>query len=130
MKTTSSTNGRYALKLSRADQARLRWGMLNAFARVGAVEAGITPADRVVWIDLFCEATPDIVQRSVNQIVGSTGLCERQVRYSLTRLQELTLLKELSKGRIGKGASKYKIRARMLPGRAGRKTDGRPEREK
>lgn len=91
-----------------------RFAVLNAF--VDFTLAELDRGEIAVWLTLYRDARDGVAQVSQVSIARRAGISERAVRKALGRLKAKGLVKIVRQGRIGKGASIYRIRP--LPPRA------------
>jgi DNA-binding MarR family transcriptional regulator len=91
-----------------------RWQQFNGF--VDLTMQTLTPAEVRVWLVLFrdVKATGQ-AKTGQTDLARRTGLSVRMVRYALTSLVKKDLVKVVRQGRLGQGASVYKVRG-FVPG--------------
>ncbi len=86
-----------------------RWQQLNGF--VDVTLQTLTPAEVRVWLVLFRDVkATGLVKTGQEDIARRSGLSVRMVRYALTALVKKDLVKVVRQGRLGQGASVYKVR--------------------
>lgn len=86
-----------------------RWSQFNGF--VDATLRDLTPSEVRVWLVLFRDVkSTGTAKTGQSDIARRAGLSQRMVRYALTSLVKKGLVKVVRQGRIGLGASVYKVR--------------------
>ena len=85
-----------------------RFAVLNAFIdfTLGELDRG----EIVVWLILFRDTRDGLAQVSQVSIARRAGMTVRGVQKALGRLIDKGLVKIVRQGRVGKGASSYRIR--------------------
>jgi predicted DNA-binding transcriptional regulator len=87
-----------------------RFGMLNRFVDLTLRRIDATAA--VVWLVLFRDTKPDgLVRTGQADLARRIGLSDRTVRTALRQLERLGLLVVVKRGRLGIGATVYRVRA-------------------
>lgn len=88
-----------------------RWHEFNTF--VDVTLRTLTPSEVRVWVVLFrdLKAKSGTAKAGQLDIAKRTGLSERQVRYALAGLVKKKLVRVVVRGRLGSGASTYRVRA-------------------
>lgn len=87
-----------------------RWSEFNTF--VDVTLRTLTRSEAAVWLVLFRDTKKTgLAKAGQTDIARRTGLSERQVRYALTGLVKKKLVRVAVKGRLGTGASVYRVRA-------------------
>jgi len=99
-----------AIKASKAKgKAGDRFRLLNAF--VDFTLADLDRGELAVWLVLYRDSRDGVAQVSQVAIARRIGITDRAVRKAIGRLADKGLVKVVRQGRIGKGASAYRIRA-------------------
>lgn len=101
-------DGKIMQKSKAKKKAGDRFAVLNAF--VDFTAAGLDRGELVVWLVLYRDARDGVAQVSQVSIARRAGMSDRAVRNALGRLIGKGLVKIVRQGRIGKGASSYRIR--------------------
>lgn len=87
-----------------------RFAVVNAF--VDATMADLTPAERSCWLVLWRDTKPGgLARTSQASIAKRAGISERAVRAALRGLERRGLLRVVRRGRLGQGASAYRVYA-------------------
>lgn len=107
-----STNGAAARNKGDGTAKRTtgeRFAMLNTFVdfTLGELDRG----EIAVWLILYRDARDGVAKTSQAELARRAGVCARTVRRALQRLEAKRLVKIVRRGRIGAGASSYRIRA-------------------
>lgn len=86
-----------------------RFAVLNNFVdfTLGALDR----TETAVWLILYRDARDGVAKTSQAELARRAGVCARTVRRALQRLETKGLVKVVRRGRIGAGASSYRIRA-------------------
>ena len=93
-----------------------RFRVLNAF--IDFTLSDLDRGEAVVWLILFRDTRDGVATTSQKSIARRAGISDRAVRKALGRLNDKGLVKIVRRGRIGAGASTYRIRA-LPPDRTG-----------
>ncbi|MGH7192267.1 MAG: hypothetical protein ACREJM_01895 [Candidatus Saccharimonadales bacterium] len=116
-----ATNGRHAPTTGAANDGKTggksnakrktgdRFAVLNAFIdfTMGELDRG----EIAVWLTLFRDTRDGVAQVSQVSIARRAGMGRRGVQKVLAKLVNKGLVKIVLKGRMGKGASRYRIRS-------------------
>lgn len=88
-----------------------RWGEFNPF--VDVTLRTLTPSEVRCWLVLWrdLKAKTGLAKAGQLDIARRTGLSERQVRYAMAGLVKKKLVRVVVRGRLGSGASTYRVRA-------------------
>jgi hypothetical protein len=88
-----------------------RFAALNAFVDFGIADAGLTPAEALVWLVLFRD-TKDTGTARTGQadIARRAGLDVRTVRRAVASLAAKGLLQTVRRGRLNAGPSVCRVR--------------------
>ncbi len=86
-----------------------RFTEINGF--VDFSMAKLKPAEVAVWLILWRDTKPDgFAQTGEADLARRSGYSVRMVKYAVTGLIEKGIVKLVRRGRIGAGASVYKVR--------------------
>ena len=85
-----------------------RFATLNAFVDFGISDAGLTPAEALVWLVLFRDTKGDGTARTGQaDIARRAGLSRRGVQAALTKLIAKGFVAVVRRGRLNVGPSTY-----------------------
>jgi hypothetical protein len=87
-----------------------RFATLNTFVDFGISEAGLTPAESLVWLILFRDTKADGTARTAQRDVARrAGLDVRTVRRAVASLASRGMLRRVRRGRLNGGPSVYRV---------------------
>lgn len=87
-----------------------RFAVVNAF--IDVTMADLTPAERSSWLILWRDTKPGgLARTSQASIATRAGVSERAVWTALRALERRGLLRVVRRGRLGQGASTYRVYA-------------------
>lgn len=87
-----------------------RFAVLNAFVDFGIADAGLTPAEALVWLVLFRDTKADGTARTGQADVGRrAGLSSRGVKLAVRGLKAKGMLRVVRRGRLNDGPSVYRV---------------------
>lgn len=97
-------------KGSARNAAAGRFAVVNAF--IDATMADLTPAERSCWFVLWRDTRPGgLARTSQASMAKRAGISDRAVRAALRALERRGLLRVARRGRLGRGASAYRVYA-------------------
>jgi hypothetical protein len=86
-----------------------RFQCINAF--IDVTMAGLTPAERAVWLILWRDTKPNgLAETSQASLARRAGVSDRAVRSALRRLERDGLVTVVHRGSLRAGVSVYRIR--------------------
>jgi hypothetical protein len=87
---------------------RGRFQCINAF--IDATMAGLTPAERSVWLILWRDTKPNgLAATSQADLARRAGTSDRAVRFALVALQRRGLVAVVRRGSLRRGPSSYRV---------------------
>jgi hypothetical protein len=85
-----------------------RFHVINTF--VDATMAGLTPAERSVWLVLWRDTKPNgLAKASQASIARRAGISDRSVRTALQSLKRQGLVRVVRQGSLHRGPSSYQV---------------------
>lgn len=97
-------------------RSNLRFEAINLFFDRGAAEAKLSLIAVAVWPPMWRHARPDgRVSVSGERLERSTGLSESSIKRAIAELREKRMLKLVTRGGIGRGASVYLMSPIPMP---------------
>lgn len=106
-------SGQHGIRQSRLKRRTRseRFAVLNAFVDFGIADAGLTPAEALVWLVLYRDTKGDGLARTGQaDIARRAGLDVRTVRRAVASLEAKGLLETVRRGRLNVGPSVYRVR--------------------
>ena len=91
----------------RSKKSSDRLVVLNAF--IDFTMAGLGRSDLAVWLVLYRDTRDGIARTGQADIARRAGVCVRTVRRAIRRLESRRLLQVVWRGRLGTGASRYRV---------------------
>jgi hypothetical protein len=87
---------------------RGRFQCVNAF--IDVTMAGLSPAERAVWLILWRDTKPSgLAETSQASLASRAGVTDRAVRAALRRLKDRGLVTVVRRGDLRRGASLYRV---------------------
>src|SRR5262249_6577276 len=105
-----SGNGRHrdGSQPKRKAATRGRFQGINAF--IDFTMAGLTPAERSVWLILWRDTKPNgLAATSQADLARRAGVSERAVRFALNELRGKGLIAVVRRGSLRRGPSSYRV---------------------
>ncbi len=104
----SESSARPGAEERRKPHPQGRFAVLNAF--VDGTLRSLSHSEAAVWLVLYRDEKNGLSRVSQKSIAERAGVCERTARRLLAKLAARGLVEMVRRGRLGQGASAYRIR--------------------
>ena len=107
-----SPSGQHGIRQSRLKRRTRseRFAVLNAFVDFGIADAGLTPAEALVWLVLYRDTKGDGLARTAQaDIARRAGLSVRGVKLALRTLKAKGMVQVVRRGQLNVGPSIYRV---------------------